>query len=663
MPLIVNVIPTVKIPFGRCQFFSYLVPENLISNVKIGQEVLVPFRGRKIVAVIFNIVKDNFLKNIKLKFITKIIDNRPSLNTQQFSLATWISEYYYTSLGLAVKLMLPKRVRIRKFKSQAVSPHRFFSPKLTSAQERIFKFIISSPSRVFLLHGATGSGKTEIYFKVIKEILSQGKQVIFLVPEISLTSQTIQRISSHFDPKIIALLHSGLSASEKFLAWQAIRDQKIKIIVGPRSAIFAPIRNLGLVIVDEEHDPSYKQYDQNPRYHARDVAIRLAQLYNAKVILGSATPSIESYYLAEKGVYKLQTLPKRFTTKTLPKIEIVDMREEFKKGNFSIFSEKLKEELKKNILNQKQAILFINRRGTVTHLSCRDCGYVIACPQCEVPLVFHSTGKKQNQLLCHYCSYSEKIPLLCPKCQSQYIKYFGIGTEKVEMELKKLFPKVRAVRMDSDAMNTKFAHFKIYNDFLAKKFDVLIGTQMITKGWDLPNVDLVGIVSADAILNLPDFRSSEYLFQLVTQVAGRVGRGQNEGKVILQTYNPKNKIIQLAALQNFDIFYNYEIKERKELGYPPYNSLIKLMAWDKDPKKIKNKIKKIAFHIERYIQDNKLPIILLGPAPAFIVKKKGFYFWQIILKIPINFNLKIRNELLHLIPKNFILDIDPKSLL
>jgi primosomal protein N' (replication factor Y) len=649
------------------QFFSYLVPENLIQDIRLGQEVLVPFCGKKIVAVILEVVKNsNSLGGIKLKSIIKIIDTNPSLSSIQLKLACWISDYYYTSLGLVLKLMLPKRVNIKKFKSQKLNCIKTSFPKLTSTQDKIFKLIISSSSSISLLRGVTGSGKTEIYFRVIKEILSQGKQVIFLVPEISLTPQTVQRFAGRFDPKIVALLHSGLSASEKFKAWQEIRDQKIKIIIGPRSAIFAPVGNLGLVIIDEEHDPSYKQYDQNPRYHARNAAIKLCELNNAKIILGSATPSIESYYFAKRGLYKLQVLGERFTgNKVLPKIEIVDMREEFKKKNFSIFSEKLRNELRRVIQNKKQAILFINRRGTSTFVMCRDCGYVFKCPSCEVPLIFHSKGFEfqQNQLVCHHCNHRETMALLCPKCKSQYIKHFGVGTERVESELKKLFSDIKTVRMDSDTVNTKFAHFRIYNDFLDKKFDILIGTQMITKGLDLPNVEFVGIVSPDTILNLPDFKSSETVFQLITQVAGRVGRGKNPGKVILQTYNPENVIIKIASLQDFPVFYNHELKEREGLNYPPLSSLIKLIYQDKNLNRAKEESDKLAKKLGRYIKVNKLPVTLLGPAPSFISKKRNRYFWQLILKIDRELKLEIRNKLLNLVPGDFLCDIDPENLL
>ncbi|NQU99614.1 MAG: primosomal protein N' [Parcubacteria group bacterium] len=502
MPSIANIIPTTQIPLNKPQYFSYSIPKDLEKDIKPGVEIKIPLGKKEMSGIVFNTT--NKAPKFKLKNIIEIIDKIPAISLSQLKLAQWISEYYYTSLGIVIKTMLPKRVQARKHESIKLSKEKTSFPKLTEIQNGVYDSINKSKDKLFLIHGVTGSGKTEIYLKLIKDALDQDKQVVFLVPEISLTPQTVQKIASRFDHNILALLHSNLSAGEKYKAWQNIRDKKTKIIIGPRSAILTPIQDLGLIIIDEEHDQSYKQYDQNPQYQVKDIAFKLSELTDCKVILGSATPSIESYYLAKSKQIKLLEMPERFQGGyAMPKVQIVDMREELKKKNYSIFSEALEEELENTLNNKKQALLFINRRGTSTFVMCRDCGYVIKCPHCDVPLVFHSGFSNSNHLNCHYCNYGEKIKSECPKCDSKYIKYFGAGTERFESEFKALFPSIRVARMDKDTMNTKFAHFTTFNDFLAKKYDVLIGTQMITKGFDLPNIDLIGIISADTCLNLP----------------------------------------------------------------------------------------------------------------------------------------------------------------
>lgn len=662
MNKIVNIIPSTQIPLNKLQYFSYSIPEKLEKDTKPGVEVKIPLGKKKISGVVFNTT--SIQPKFKLKNILEVVDIIPAMSPNQLKLAQWISEYYYTSLGIVIKTMLPKRVGARKHSSIELSKEKTSFPKLTEIQNTVYKSIKNSKEKTFLIHGVTGSGKTEIYLKLIKDALDQNKQIIFLVPEISLTPQTVQKIASRFDHKILTLLHSNLSAGEKYKAWQDIRNKKIKIIIGPRSAILTPIQDLGLIIIDEEHDQSYKQYDQNPQYHVKDVASKLSEFTNCKVILGSATPSIETYYQAKSKQIKLLEMPERFQGGyDMPKVQIVDMRVELKKKNFSIFSETLQEELEKTLNNKKQALLFINRRGTSTFVMCRDCGYVIKCPHCDVPLVYHSGFSNSNNLKCHYCNYGEKIKSECPKCDSKYIKYFGAGTERIESEFKALFPGIKVARMDKDTMNTKFAHFTTFNDFLAKKYDVLIGTQMITKGFDLPNIDLIGIISADTCLNLPDFKSFERTFQLITQVAGRTGRGSDQGKVVLQTYNPENKVLKVASKHDFKSFYDMEIVERENLAYPPYSKLIKLTLKSKDHKKIQDKALNAAKILSKYIKDNKLNINILGPSTAFIPKKRGEFIWQIILKLNLDINLKKRNKLLNILPVDCNVNIDPESLL
>lgn len=649
-----------------------MVPSNLATKIKIGQEVKIPLRNKVVRGIIFD-VKDQKRSEspYNLKKILEIVDVQPTLNEKQIKLAKWLADYYCTSLGLTIKLFLPKRIKQkRKYKKEnhKIYPTQF--PLLTSEQNKVFQKIIHSPpNQVVLLHGITGSGKTEIYLAVARHILEKKKQVAILIPEIALTPQTISRFLSRFPKENIAVLHSRLSSTEKFTNWQGIRENKIKIIIGPRSIVFAPYQDLGLIVVDEEHDSSYKSYDQTPRYHARDVAVKLGEMFSAKVILGSATPSFESYWNAKKGKYLLLELHHRFYTKAkLPKIEVVDMREETKKKNFSLFSEKLQEELKNVYQQNRQAILFLNRRGTSTFVLCQDCGYVAKCKKCDVPMVCHTKLKPKSKniylqkLICHHCSAEENIPLTCPHCASPKIKLYGAGTEKVEIEIQKLLPKAKIRRLDSDIANKKFVHSKLYFDFLKQKYNILVGTQMIAKGWDIPGVDLVGIVLADTILNLPDFRSAERTFQLILQVAGRTGRKENPGKVILQTYQPENPIISAAASYDFKSFYEKEDISRKELDYPPYSQLIKIIFRHKNKQKAFQKISNLASKLQKEILNHKLNITILGPAPAFIPKVRNYYIWQIILKSKI-FDVKLRNHLLHFIPPGFLVDIDPESLL
>lgn len=671
---IAQVIPAQNIPIFQNQVFSYLIPKNLEQKIKIGQEVKIPIRNRIVSGVILSII-DELPKNIKynLREIIKISDEIPSLTNSQLMLAKWISDYYFTSLGLVAKLFLSKRPkRIGKYRTQEYKITQTSFPKLTIEQNQVYNKIKNAKSNVvILLHGITGSGKTEIYLSCIRDVIKQEKQVMVLVPEIALTPQTISRFLGRFNQnqKEIIVIHSKLSKTERFLAWQKIRQNKAKIIIGPRSIVLAPYQNLGLVIIDEEHDSSYKSYDQAPRYNARDCAIKLAKIFNAKTILGSATPSLESYHKTNLGEYILCELSKRYYSgEKMPNVEIVNMKEEMKKKNFSLFSQKLQEELK-NIQRQKrQAILFLNRRGTATFVLCQDCGYVAKCKKCEVPLVCHSKAKfdkkiiySQN-LMCHYCGNEKNIPLTCPRCGGPKIKLCGAGTEKVEMEIKDILPKMKIRRLDADTMNKKFVHQKAYFDFLKQKYNILIGTQMIAKGWDIPGVDLVGIVLADTVLNLPDFRSSERTFQLILQVAGRTGRKDNPGKVILQTYQPENPAILTAAKYDLKTFYKQEIAHRRELNYPPFSRLIKIIFRHKNKRKAREKIFDLAKNLQSQITNYKLPITVLGPAPAFIPKIRNFYIWYLILKSEIS-NIKLRNKLLSVIPPGFLIDVDPESLL
>ncbi len=506
--------------------------------------------------------------------------------------------------------------------------------KLNGEQNKCFNTIIkcinNNESYKFLIHGITGSGKTEIYLQLIEKMLNLKKQSIVLVPEISLTPQTIERFAGRFGNKV-AVLHSRLSLGERYDEWRKIKEGKVDIVVGARSAIFAPFTNLGLIIIDEEHENSYKS-NMNPKYTTYEVAEMRCKIEGANLVLGSATPSVETYYKATNEDLKLLQLTKRVNNRNMPQVKIVDMKEELKNGNKSILSKQLYMEIKENLIKKKQTILFINRRGFSTFVSCRRCGYVVKCKKCDISLTYH---RNSNILRCHYCGMAMKVPNVCPECGSKYIKYFGTGTQKVEEIVKKLFPEANIARMDLDTTSKKGSHEEILNKVKHGQIDILIGTQMITKGLDFPNVTLVGILAADLTLNLPDFRASERTFQLITQVSGRAGRGDFKGKVILQTYEPYHYSIQYAKNHDYKGFYNSEIMLRQEFEYPPFSNIISILLSSESEKKLVKVstivFKDILFNIKKDISnfdDNKL----LGPNQAPIKKIKGNYRWQILIK-------------------------------
>lgn len=546
---------------------------------------------------------------------------------------------------------------------------KYFSPsyplKLTKEQtqsvEEITQYIKSQQFKVFLLHGITGSGKTEVYLQAIEVVLKVGKGAIVLVPEISLTPQTVERFKSRFGEEI-AILHSKLSIGERYDQWCRIQSQEAKIVIGARSAIFAPLKNLGLIVIDEEHETTYKQYDATPRYHARDVAIMRAKFNNAVAILGSATPSLEAFYNTSIGKSHYLHLPYRIDNRPLPKVEIIDMKEEYKIGNRSIFSSRLKEAIKDRLNRQEQVIIFLNRRGFATFIQCYDCGATLRCPNCEITLTYHFVDK---MLKCHYCNFQKSAPQLCPKCKGTQIRYFGAGTQKVEDELQRLFPKARISRMDLDTTTPKMAHDSILSSFKAHGIDILVGTQMIAKGLDFPNVTLVGVVLADVGLNLPDFRASERTFSLLTQVAGRAGRGDVPGLVIIQTYNPNHTSIQAAKTQNYIAFYSQEITFRKELNYPPFTHLLNIIIKGKEEEEVTKLAQDIGINL--HIANCDKTILILGPAPCPLTKIKEEYRWQILLKgNPKNLRQLLKSSLNHTsIPKHLKvnIDVDPIGML
>ncbi len=535
---------------------------------------------------------------------------------------------------------------------------------LTRAQEKSWLKIKSemgnsNTSKVFLLHGVTGSGKTEIYLRALAQAISLGKKTIVLVPEIALTPQTIDRFASRF-PNRVAVLHSKLSAGEQFDEWQRIKNGEFDVVIGSRGALFAPQPDLGLIIIDEEHEWTYKQEEQQPRYHARDVAIKLAESTNSVVILGSATPDVTSYYRAQRGEFQLLELPERISSgapSPLPKVEVIDLRRELKEGNRSIFSRSLAKAIIDALNMREQVILFLNRRGTSTFVQCRDCGFVMRCKRCDVALTYHAA---EDELVCHRCNYRTTPPEICPNCQSRRIKFLGIGTQKVEEEVAKTFPQARLLRWDRDATRGKNAHEKIMNRFLAHEADILIGTQMIAKGLDMPLVTLVGVINADIGLYFPDFHSSERTFQILAQVAGRAGRGKMGGKVIVQSYTPEHYAIAAAAKHDYAGFYHQEVVFRRQQGDPPFSRLSRLVYIHTNAARCQKEAERIYRLLEQERASQGLPnTTLIGPSPAFAQRVRGRFRYQIIIRspdpIPLLYNLPL--------PQGWSIDIDPVSLI
>jgi primosomal protein N' (replication factor Y) len=523
----------------------------------------------------------------------------------------------------------------------------------------------------FLLHGVTGSGKTELYLRAAGHVIEQGRSVIVLVPEIALTPQTIRRFGARF-PGRMGLVHSGLSVGERYDTWRRARSGQIDLVIGPRSALFTPFKNLGLIVIDECHDDSYKQTPPipPPYYHAQPAAVELARLHKALVIMGSATPNVATYARSvlpgspEPGDFVRLDLPARImghrqaietqamfyqieqpryshqpgdpeeaVMVDLPPVQIVDMRHELRAGNRSIFSRALIAAIGETLERHEQAILFLNRRGSATYVFCRICGYVMACPRCDIPLTWHTYGESQGMLVCHHCDYRTGHPQVCPNCGSDQIKFFGGGTERVENEVGRQFPQARVVRWDQDTTGGKDIHEQLLQQFIDHEADVLIGTQMVAKGLDLPLVTLVGVISADTAIYLPDYRSGERTFQLLTQVAGRAGRGLLGGKVILQTYDPDHYAIQAASEHDYQAFYGQEIRYRSELGYPPYARLVRLVFWGKTVEQVRREAVRMHNLLARRITEQKLTqTSLIGPAPCFYPRRDKLYRWHVVIR-------------------------------
>ena len=707
------------------QTFTYLIPNHLIDKIKIGIRVIVPFGHQKLEGFVIDII-DNYNSDYKLKEIISCVDETPILNKEMLELGNYISKKTLCNLISAYQTMLPAALKAKKgfyvnkkyvtylnlidkdykakndkqkniiellnnslvLKSEATKislsgvntlikngvieeikkeQYRLDEEvikesnkvKLTSNQEKVVNEVTQNLNtfKPFLLHGVTGSGKTEVYMNIIDNVLKNKKEAIVLVPEISLTPQMVNVFKNRFG-KSIAILHSRLSDGEKYDEWRKIEKKEVSIVIGARSAIFAPLTNIGIIIVDEEHTDTYKQ-ENNPKYNAIDIAIKRAKTHNCPVLLGSATPSIESYTRAKQGIYKLLELPNRINNQ-MPEVKLIDMALELKKGN-KVFSQELKDDINDRLKKNEQIIILLNRRGYSTTISCKNCGETIKCPNCDIPLTYHKNGNKMN---CHYCNYTTYKPKECPSCKSEDINSYGIGTEKLQEEIENMFPNAKTIRMDIDTTSRKGSLERIVTSFREKKYNILIGTQMISKGLDFEDVTLVGVINGDASLNIPDYRSAERTYDLLNQVAGRSGRSSKKGKVIIQGFNINHYSIVTASSNDYEGFYKKEMDIRKKLGYPPYYNLCVIKIICKNDIICIEEANKIKKYLDRRLNRTN---IILGPSFSNIPKLNNNYYMQIIIKFKntkeiiekLNFILNKYNS-----KKNIKIDIDinPKKI-
>ena len=615
-----------NIPLERT--FHYLIPEGMDQAVQPGVWVAAPFGPRERVGFVLKRVPTSPFK--PLKPIRRVIDPRPVIADERWALAEWLASYYYCSLGEALAAMVPSGLRLRAEVVQAPEPPApLASPLILTLHQQqgldvILKAMAEPASQQVLLYGVTGSGKTELYLQAIAQALREGRSAICLIPEIALTPQTIDRFLARF-PGQVAVWHSRLTALQRRETWTRLADGSCRIVVGARSAVFAPVQRLGLIILDEEHEPTYKQADV-PRYHAREVACARARLTHAVVLLGSATPSIESSYQAAEGRLRLVRLPERITGRQLPTVEIIDMRQQLGRRGGPL-SDRLQRALQQAVERDEQAMLLLNRRGFARTSQCKTCGAVERCRQCAVPLVYHAS---RQELLCHYCNFHRTPTELCPECKKGYLRLRGSGTERVESELHRLFPVAAIARMDRDTTTRRESHRQLYDALKAEQVRLLVGTQMIAKGFDFPRVTLVGIVSADTALNLPDFRAGERTFDLLTQMAGRAGRGDQPGRVLIQTYCPGHYAIQAAKAHDYERFYRQEIEMRRQLRLPPVVHLVELTLFGSSAPRVTASAQLLAERLREAIARRR--ITLLGPAPHRIPRLRRNWRVCVILK-------------------------------
>lgn len=686
---IVDVVPLTRIPLSRQQYFSYLSKEKIPQ----GALVIIPLFKRELRGIVLKNRQDfERVGNIKLKYITKIVENN-YMDENQFRLAEFISDYYLSPTGVALKLFSPRITKSRKLK-KIISPLKIKKINLTTEQKKAVSEITKKnsnfpacqdprlpgrhcgqvaltgrqiPNSKFLLFGPASSGKTEVYLNSMKEILNKepGSQFLVLLPEIILTPQAIDRYSQYFKKNEIAVLTSKVSKGEFYESWRKIKAGKIKLIVGTRMAVFAPFRNLKIIFIDEEQDISFKQWNMNPRYDARTAAEKLAEIHRAKIVLGSATPRIESFHKALNKEYELLKLPDlKIKTERKPKIdvEIVDMKKERWENNKSFLSNKLKDEIDFALKNKMQTILFVSRRGMNNFSICANCRTVLRCPRCKRALIYTNKGVYR----CLHCSYESEVFIICSKCKGMVFKNYGVGTQKIEKEIKNIFPGARVKRADLESMKNRKDIEELYANLSSRKIDILIGTQMITKGWDLKGVGLIGIMDADALLSFPDFRSDEKAYQLISQVIGRAGRTGSKfsGKAMIQTFQPENKVMKYSSEMNFEKFYKEKIADRKSLRYPPFIRLVKITFINSNPNKVEKETEKLYHELIARLEKFKT-ISIARPQYPLPPKIRDNYRKQIVIKIK-NIPAGLPPELKKILTKlnnNWIIDVDPISII
>ena len=694
------------------KIFTYSVPIQLINKIKLGIRVVVPFGRQTLEGFVVSFIKK---VDYETKDIIDVVDEDEILNEELLELGKIMQEKTLSTLISCYQVMLPKALKAKNgtvinkkydtFYKLGIIPEKLNDKQrkiismfnksefvlkseldkvssssvktlekngglikvnlehyrhsnldkveekkeLTPDQNKVLNEFLESRDEVFLLHGVTGSGKTEVYMEMIDHVLKKGKTAIVLVPEISLTPQIISRFSKRFGEKI-ALLHSALSDGERYDEWRRIKRGEVDIVIGARSALFAPLKNIGIIVIDEEHSSSYKQDDSNPRYSAIEMAKERINLNKgAKLVLGSATPTLDSYARSIKGLYHLLELPNRINKKELPQIKIIDMNKEIKysKGHFS---NELLKNIETRIEKKEQVILLLNRRGYASFVTCKNCGYTVKCPNCDITLTYHKTS---NNLRCHYCGYATKMDLICPECHEKALSSLGVGTEKIEEELTKFIPGARILRMDFDTTSRKGSHEKMIKDFENHKYDVLLGTQIVAKGLDFENVTLVGIINADTSLNIPNFRSSEETFSLLSQVSGRSGRSNKSGEVILQTYNPNHYAIECVKRHDYKDFFNKEMSIRRKLNYPPYYYITYVRVSGKNENSCYKEALKIKKIFEKYLDNT----IILGPTSTF--RLSNTYRYGLTLKYKKQDNLiEILNKVIDVYKSNNLVTID-----
>ena len=631
--------------------FYYSLPLELQEKVKAGMVVLVPFGNKLLNGYVVDVTSLDSIKkeasDFKIKFVSKLVHENILWDKKFLELASWLSRYYLTGIGTILAASINEEIlkSRSKNKSQQIPLHPLsFKTKsiitLNTDQEKAFKIILktveSQTFSSYLLHGITGSGKTEVYLKLIEEVIKQNKNALYLVPEIYQVPQIHEKLLERFPSQDIIIWHSMLTKHERIKYLEELQNKKKnKIMLGARSAILAPLLNIGIIIVDEAHEATYKQSGQIPRYDAVKTAVKRAEIENCPVVLGTATPNAEQYYSSLKTNTLLE-LPKRIYDVPMPKVCLIDLKEEFPRSNKNIISNELKKNIHEALNKKEQIILLLNRRGYASHIFCRACGFTMYCPNCSVPLVFHKNGQL---LICHHCGYKKSymdISCLCPECNGPHFKYFGLGTQQVEEEVKKIFQEAKIIRVDSDKLNKKDEYINLWKEFSSGKADILIGTQLVAKGLDIPNVTVVGVIMADTMFNFPDYLSYERAFQLLTQITGRAGRGNKIGKVFIQTYGPDNELFNFIKTHDYKSFYEIEIKNREEFQYPPFTSLIRIIFQSKgedDCIHYANEILKELSSFSSQHESISLDLSLLGPAPCFFNKLHGKYRYHILVKI------------------------------